>query len=301
MSSLKPHLRRLAKVCAAAIALCLAATLAIASEQERTRQAPPTQGEQPSAQAGDLPSAADVLKKYVAATGGEEAYKSLKTQHSVGKISLPDMGLEGTMEQYSQAPDKSLIIMDFTGMGKVTSGLNGKVGWQNDQMMGPRLLEGDQLNSMIRETDPATVLKPEQIYKSMEVKGVEEVDGEKAFRLSLLPKDSPNPIEAWYSVESGLLLKNASVQEGPQGEVSVETKYEDYTDSEGELKIKQPRKMTMTVAGTTLVMTIDKAEANVDIPAEKFELPPEIKQMADKQKAAPPAGGGGDGMGGGGM
>ena len=204
------------------------------------------------------------------------------------------------MEQYMQSPDKSLIVMEFTGMGTATSGLNGKIGWQNDQMMGPRLLEGDQLSSMIRETDTSSVLKPEQYYKTMEVKGVEEVDGEKAYRLTLLPKDSNNPVDGWYSVESGLLLKNVAVQESPQGEVSVETRYEDYKESEGELKIKQPRKMTMSIAGTKLVMTVDKAEANVEIPAEKFELPPEIKALAEKQKAAPPAGGG-DGMGDDGM
>ena len=163
-----------------------------------------------------------------------------------------------------------------------------------------RQIESDQLSSMIRETDTSSVLKPEQYYKTMEVKGVEEVDGEKAYRLTLLPKDSNNPVDGWYSVESGLLLKNVAVQESPQGEVSVETRYEDYKESEGELKIKQPRKMTMSIAGTKLVMTVDKAEANVEIPAEKFELPPEIKALAEKQKAAPPAGGG-DGMGDDGM
>lgn len=291
----RPLIRR------AALAGCALLGLAVVVPAYAQDRSPPSAERRPAqpdtaqeaAQQQNLPSAEQVLQKYVEATGGEAEYRKGRSQHAVGKFALPAMGLEGSFEQWAEQPDKMLVVVDLAGMGQIRTGLKGDVGWHVDSMQGPRLLEGEELASMKRDSNIESTLNPQEFYQSMEVKGVEEVDGQQAYHLSMLPKDSKHPIEAWYGVESGLLLKTATAQESPMGVVRVETRLEDYAESTGEVKIKQPRKVTTNVQGQQFVITMEKLETNPDVPAGTFDPPAEIQQLIDRQKEQPPAPAGG--------
>ena len=104
------------------------------------------------------PPAEEVLKKYVEATGGAEAYEALKTQHASGTFSMPAMGMEGKFELFQEQPDKFLALVTLPGMGEIQTGLSGKTGWRTDPMQGPRLLEGEELKSLTRDADMRAVL-----------------------------------------------------------------------------------------------------------------------------------------------
>src|SRR5688572_20649238 len=192
----------------AGAAVMLAGLMLPVVAQESTRQPAQAQTAQPPD--AKLPSAEEVLKKYIEATGGAEAYEALKTQHASGTFSMPAMQMEGKFELFQEQPDKFLALVTLPGMGEIQTGLNGKTGWRTDPMQGPRLLEGEELKSLGRDADMQAVLKPQDHYDSMEVKGIEDVNGEKAYHLVFTPKGGGNAIDAWYSVESGLQLKTSS-------------------------------------------------------------------------------------------
>ena len=279
--------RRTGALGAFSIAALLCTALALPQDRPPSGERKPVGGAdtQAPAQHANLPSAQEVLKKYVEATGGEEAYKKFTSQHLVGKFSMPAMGMEGTFELFKKGSDKMLAVINLPGMGEIRNGLNGKTGWRTDPMQGPRLVQGEELNTVLRDSDLQAPIRPEQHYSDMTVQGVEEVNGEQAYHVVLTPKTSGRPINVWYSVDSGLMLKSAASQETEMGVVEFESVVSDYKEAEGDVKIKLPHKITTAGGGVEYVITLDKVEVNAQIPDDRFELPPDVKQLLEQQPA----------------
>ena len=283
----KPQSRLTGLVSLTAAALALAAfALPVLGSQDpkKPQEALPAESAATEEQQQNLPAAAEVLKKYVEATGGAEAYQALKTQHATGTFSMPAQGMEGTFELFQEQPDKFLALVTLPGMGEIQTGLNGATGWRTDPMQGPRLLDGEELKSLKRDADMQAALKPEEHYEKMEVKSVEEVNGEKAYHLVFTPKGSTNPIDSWYSVESGLQLKTASTQDTPMGQVKFENLLQDYRPIGEDGKLKQPHKIVTSGGGAEYVVTLQKVETNVTLPADRFSLPAEVKQLQERKE-----------------
>ncbi len=259
-------------------------TLPVLAQEGQARR--PADAQAQDVSQDNLPSAEEILKKYVEATGGAEAYRALKTQHAAGKFSMPAMQMEGKFELFQEQPDKFLALIDLPGMGQIQTGLNGKSGWRTDPMQGPRLLEGEEMKSLTRDADLQAVLKPEEHYEKMEVKGIEDVKGQKAYHVVFTPKGGGNTIDTWYAVDSGLQLKTASTQETPMGDVKFENYLEDYRPIGEDAKLKQPHRIVTMGGGAEYVVTLDKIEVNVEHPADRFEPPAEVKQLLERQQAA---------------
>ena len=83
-----------------------------------------------------------ILADAVPATGGAAAWNAHKTLHFKMETTLQGMGMGGTGERFETRGDKSLTIMEMTGLGRVREGNNGKVFWTQDPVQGIRYLEG---------------------------------------------------------------------------------------------------------------------------------------------------------------
>lgn len=236
-------------------------------------------------QEGELPSASEIVDKYIEATGGREAYEALESQRATGTVEIAEMGLKGTVEVYQQAPDKMLVVMNLPGRGEIRRGVNGDVGWMSDPTYGVRLLTEPEMKDALRDADPNTILNIEENYESVEVKGVEDVKGEQAYHLVFTPKDEGNPTDHYYSVESGLLIKTAQTQSSPLGDVRSEAFLSDYKEV-GDNGLKQPHTNTAVAMGVEQVMTIEEVEINGEIAADRFAIPDDVKALVEKEKAA---------------
>src|SRR4051812_11339664 len=67
-----------------------------------------------------------ILADAVAATGGAAAWNAHKTAHFKMETTLQGMGMGGSGERFQTRADKSLTIMEMTGLGRVREGNNGK-------------------------------------------------------------------------------------------------------------------------------------------------------------------------------
>jgi hypothetical protein len=270
--------RRLARVAVTGVmAFGLCGLLAPAWAQERASL--------PAAQVdrNDLPDARQILRKYVEATGGEEAYRNLRTQRATGTFNLAMAGMQGRFEMFQKTPDKFLVMVDLPGMGQLQNGVNGDIAWSVDPMSGPRLLEGEELRAAKREADMNIYLEPEKHYEKMEVKGTEEVRGSKAYHVVMTPREGRNPVEAYFDAESGLLVKQVVTQHGPMGEIKAENYLEDYRET-ADGKFKQPHKITTRAAGQEFVITLERIEVNAEIEDNRFEPPAEVKRLAERAR-----------------
>lgn len=237
----------------------------------------------PAAEAEKLPSGKEVIERFIAATGGREAYDKLKNRVTKGTIEIPMMGMKGTMQITQAHPNMMVTSTEFTGMGLIRNGTNGEVVWDVNSMMGPRIVEGDEKVSFMRQATFNSELQWEKLYKSVEVVGVEDVNGKPAYKLKMVPNDGPEGHQ-FYDKESGLMVKTSTIAKSQMGDVPVEGTLEDYREVDG---IKMAFRTTQQMGPNSIVIALEEVKHNVDLPAETFALPDEIQKLKDA--AQPPA------------
>ena len=74
-------------------------------------------------------------------------------------------------------------------------------------------------------------------------------------------------------------MKTELTVESQIGEVQAEAEVSNYKDFDG---ILMPAKMIQKAAGQEIAITIEKVTVNEKIPAEKFDMPADVKALTDK-------------------
>lgn len=230
----------------------------------------------PAVSAQTLPSAPDVIAKYVAAIGGKDALMQIKSISTSGTLEVPSMGLSAKMEVAMAAPNKVASKTNIPGMGEIVSGFDGTVGWAIDPSAGERLQADKELEQTKENADfYANLLYPADRFASMDVQAVTDFNGEKAYKLKLVRKSSGNEQTMYFSVASGLLLGFESAQVTPMGTVQV-------TQTVGEYKqfgsIKMATKVEQAMGPTKMILTTTDVKLN-EVPAGAFEMPAKVKPL----------------------
>jgi len=130
------------------LVLCLGLLAAAgAAVQGRQAQAPAAASAAPKPAA--LPSAAEVLQRYRAAIGGDAALKKHAARTETGSFEISGQGMKGDLKVVAQAPDKMHQWIMLPGLGNLEQGYDGTIGWSIDPAVGPRLLEGKELEDVL--------------------------------------------------------------------------------------------------------------------------------------------------------
>src|SRR3989441_8892439 len=88
--------------------------------------------------AGAMPTADQIVDKYVQAIGGKAAIEKQTSRVSKGSFEIPAFGASGTAEVYEKAPNKSAAFINIPGFGVVQEGFDGKTAWAQDPQSGLR-------------------------------------------------------------------------------------------------------------------------------------------------------------------
>jgi hypothetical protein len=229
---------------------------------------------QEAASADDLPSAASILDRYVEVTGGASAYEDMASQVATGTMEIAAAGLTGQLQIFTK-PGLQFTSIELPGVGVIESGVKDGLAWENSALTGPRILEGSEAEFTILNARPDAALNWREVYSAVETTGMEDVNGEAAYRVEQT-LGGGTPITSLYSVDSGLLLKNALTLNTPLGDIPIEQFVEDYQDFGGVLT---PSRLVMMQLGQRIVITVTSAEANVEIPDERFDLPEAVQAI----------------------
>jgi hypothetical protein len=258
----------------------LIAGAACSSTPAQAAPAQPAAPEQPAAPAEAtapaLPPADEVLDAYVEATGGRAAYEQLRTVVMRGTISLPQMGLEGSLIVYNAPPRKAYAAFELPGLGKTERATDGEVAWERSAATGARVLDGQERAEMLRQSTFAAELKWRELFASVETVALEEVDGSPAYKLVFTTPEGTAE-SRYFDVESRLLVRTEMVMNTQMGEIPVKSRYLDYR-REGPFLV--PTRMEQEAVNVLQVMVFDRVEHDADIPDGTFDVPPEIKALA---------------------
>lgn len=223
-----------------------------------------------------LPSADQILDKYLAAVGGANALMKIETRVLKGTIDA--MGSQYPIEIYAEAPDKRISI-SHPHSGPSVTAFNGEVGWLTTPG-GVHLMSAPEREAARIDAQLYFPVRLRELYKEFHVRPGEEIAGRQTILISaraearspLRPAqiDPRPPLRLYFDQENGLLQRLARYAETPLGRNPTQIDYGDYRETNG---VKIPYRWTLTRPNGSFTIHVDKVEQNVPID-EKLFVPP---------------------------
>jgi outer membrane lipoprotein-sorting protein len=225
-------------------------------------------------QAQTLPTAEQVVARYITAIGGEQAIASQQFRRVQIEMSMPAAGMSMTAEMMQARPNKAVMNIDIPGMGSMRQGYDGQVAWSVNPMQGPKILEGKELADVLRQYDFDANMRFSHMFRSMETVGRAQMNGESCVNVKMVTETGDEVLNC-FADDDGLLVGAVVKSSTEAGEMESTITFHDYKEFGG---LKMPTRTSMSVMGQQMEMTI-KSMSTDPIDASVFELPAEIKAL----------------------
>lgn len=211
-------------------------------------------------------SAQDVLNNYLSAIGGEalDQVKDLKIE---SKVEIAGMPMAASGVTLRKRPNLYMNEISVEGMGTVQKqtfdGTTGKV----SGMQGNSTLEGEELEQAKLDGIMFIESKYAELGFKTELTAINMIEGEKAYVMEVTKPNGDKQTE-YYSVESGLKLKEESSVETPQGALTISQSYSDYKEVSG---VKFPGKIVVLQGPQKIVINQENISINNKLKKSDFQ------------------------------
>ena len=238
--------------------------LGIAASVPARAQAPQAPAPKP---APALPTVDQVLDKYVQALGGKASIEKLTSRVSKGTFEAP--GIEGSVEIYAKAPNKTASMVDVPAFGQVRQAFDGSVGWVDNPQAGLREMSGQELSTTKRGAEFYQVIKLQQLYPKMTLKGAQKLGAREAYMIEADPGDG-SLRRMYFDTQTGLLVRSEIERDTPQGRATFDSELEDYKEVDG---VKVPFTLRQSTPTLSFVIKLTEVRHNVPIDEARFAKP----------------------------
>lgn len=223
------------------------------------------------------PSAKEILARYEKALGGREAWltQSSRTIRWLVDIDTPNgpggaaNKMKGVLEVKHKAPNRMVSTLSVEGMGDYRQGFDGKEGWSIGIDGRTRRLAGAELAERKRESIIDREIRLDELYDRIESMGDRELNGKRCW-LVRLTSDDGGFANAWFDMDTGLLVAFSRRLESMRGTITVLQNFSDYKVVEGR---SYPGKIVQIISGTTQTHTLESVICD-PLPDELFVMPP---------------------------
>jgi zinc protease len=211
-------------------------------------------------------TAESVLNGYINAIGGQDKLDKVKDISITMSASISGMPMEATAKTLKKRPNLFLTEMTVAGFGTVQKVyFDGKKG-ETSGMQGSASLEGDELEEI--KSQGAFFGESEYLSKGYKLNliAINMVDGEKAYTIDV-DKDGEVSTE-YYSVETGLKLREEATSDSPQGVMTISQNYSDYREVEG---VMMPFKINISQGPQKIEMITTEVKINSGLKKSDFK------------------------------
>jgi hypothetical protein len=224
-------------------------------------------------------TADEVIEKHLTALGGRAALAKLETRVATGTVTISTQGinLSGPVELSFKAPNKSrsFIKLDLSQFGAtemvIDQRCDGKTAYASNSMQGDREITGDQLQGMLNNTYPTSLLNYKDAGAKVELTGKDKVGDRPAFVLLYTPKAGP-ATRMFIDAETYDILRSVTKLNVPAagGEVEQTNEVGDFRSVDG---IRMPFRITTVSPSQTMAITLSKIQINAVIDDAMFVRP----------------------------
>jgi hypothetical protein len=218
------------------------------------------------AQSPNQPSPADVIRKYIQARGGTDAIANLASLQERGTFRSGPTSFP--LELYAANSGQSAMVIHFPGADRIAA-FDGTSGWISLPGSPTREMTAAETDAVRIETDLQFALDPNRIFREIKLTGIPKVGAEDTFVLSGRRPGIP-PVEMYFSVSSGLLLRSVHYSPSALGLNPTQTDYSDYREISG---VKIPFHWTSSTPEGSFSVQIESAQANQTLPENVFTAP----------------------------
>ena len=217
----------------------------------------------------------DVIKKYLDAVGGVEAWKKVENMKQSGSLTMVTQGgLNIKFNTMAARPNMTRQEGEFQGM-KFIESFDGTTAWTVNPFAGQK----DPTKKSKDETDEASKEAFEDEFidyaakgHQVELMGTEEIDGTKAFKVKLTRKSADERIYFFDATSYLPIMLRTVAQSGAAKGAITETYMSDYKKV-GDVMI--PHSIEQKMKGETqIIIKADVIELNTKMaPKETFGFP----------------------------
>jgi outer membrane lipoprotein-sorting protein len=231
--------------------------------------------------AANAQTADELVAKNLKAKGGVENLKAVQSMKITGRVTLPGAGggggIEIPMTITTKRPNRFRQESEFNGQ-KIVVAFDGTKAWMINAMMGqttPQEITGDRLEMVKQQAD---LDGPLVDYKTkgttIEVQGVETVDGKKVHKLLVTPKTGRS-VTLYLDAETGLEAKTVmsapADAAGPGAPAAtLESIFSNYQPVG---KLTMPHTIQQKANGQVMQINIDKIELSPAADDTIFAMP----------------------------
>jgi hypothetical protein len=208
-----------------------------------------------------------LLDQSLAAVGGADALKKIKSRVAKGTvIAFGDQHMP--VDIYAKAPDMRVSVMHVKE-GESVTGYNGKVGWLavpgRVHMMNAQESFGARMDA-----DLSFAADVKSLYAKWETLPGEKIDGHDTW-LVVGHKEGQPPLKLYLDQKSSLLVRLIRYTDSPLGYNPTQIDYADYRAADG---IKIPYRWTIARPGNRFTVQVEQLQHNVPVDDAKFVPPP---------------------------
>lgn len=238
-------------------------------------------------QVPQLPTADQILTKYVQALGGEQAIRKVTSRVITATRDVPTgpggtVPLPAQMEQYWKAPNM-VVTVNRAANFSTAEGFDGTIAWVQNMAGMVNEAPAVDLARLKRGSGLYEPVALKQEYARMEVLGIEKVNGREAYRVAGFPTgDFPEWL--YFDTTTGLLLRKLTILPTPFGSSPFEVDYDDYRDSGSGVKmpfwIRTIPATPRSAMSSRSSIRIQKVQDNVAVDSSKFVKPQQPRSAA---------------------
>lgn len=222
---------------------------------------------QPEPLTAGLPSADDVINKYVEAVGGVAAIEKISSRLEKGAINFN--GHDFPVEVLAKAPNKRISIVHTPNGDNITA-FDGTAGWLGSPGGRPsRPMNAQETEAAGFDAAFHLPLEIKKMFSQLRVRPADKIAGHDAVQIVATNEGKP-PVRLFFDKDSGLLLRSTRYTETPLGRNPTEVNYSDYQAEQG---VKIPLQWTVARPLGRFTIQIKSVEQNVPIEDSKFQKP----------------------------
>ena len=245
----------------------------IAEEEPKRTQVP--------AEEAALPSADQIIDKYIQAVGGAEALQKITSRVQKATISLGERQFPA--EVVAKAPNKRISTVHTPNGDNITA-FDGQAGWLgNPGGRPPRDMNPQENEAFSFDATFYLPLEIKKMFTQLRVRPADKIGSHEVYQVIGTSPGKP-PLRMFFDKVSGLLMRTIRYAESPLGRNPTQVDYAEYRLDSG---IRLPVQWTVARPLGRFTIQVSEIQQNVPVDDSKFAKPAAAAPAPAEQK--PPA------------